>query len=248
MKKRMFSLFLVLILCMSMAMPAMADSTGLVRDGAGLLTARAESELEEELERISREHGTDVIVVTVDTVGNRLMDSFTEDYYDSEFGPDHDGIMLLIAMEEREYRILSNGFGAKAVSNSDIDNFCEHIEPYLRDGDYAAAFRRFARDCDTQLYGEIHGFPFPFGYCLGISLAAGAVIGLAAVLGMAFQLRSTGRRRTAQEYTRSGSFRLTGSSDIYLYRNLTRRPRQDSSSGSGRSSGGSSRNMGGGRF
>ena len=247
MKKRLFSLILALIVCLSLALPALADGTGLVRDGADLLTARAESELEALLERISRTYDTDVIVVTVDSAENRTVDTFTEAYFDSSFGSNHDGIMLLIAMAEREYRILSNGVGADAVSNADIDSISGHIEPYLRDGDYAAAFRRFAEDCEYQLSGLRNGFPFEFGRNLLISLAVGFGVALVVVLILASQLRSTGRRKTAEEYTRKGSFRLTGSHDIYLYRNVSRRARQENSSGGGRKSGGG-RNMGGGRF
>lgn len=249
MKKRLFSLLLIFALCFSLALPALADSTGLVRDGADLLTDRAESELEAELERISRAYGTDVIVVTVDTVGNRWVDDYTEDYFDTHFGPDHDGILLLITMAEREYRILSNGFGNQAVPGGDIDRICEQIEPYLRDGDYAAAFRRFAEECEYQLDGEVNGFPFELGGNLLISVVVGFVVALVVVLVMAGQLRSARRRSAAAEYTRKGSFQLTGASDIYLYRNQTRRPRQtNSSSGGGHRSGGGGRSMGGGRF
>lgn len=250
MKKRLFSLFLILALCLTLAQPCLAAGTGLLRDDADLLTARAESDLEAELERISKAYDTDVIVVTVDSVGNRWVDDYVEDYYDSQFGRNHDGILLLITMAEREYRILSNGFGAEAVSNGDIDEICGHIEPYLRDGDYAAAFLRFARDCEYELDGQINGFPFAFGKSLLISLVAGFTVALVATLVMAAQLRSARRRSTAAEYTRKGSFRLTGSHDIYLYRTTSRRLRQNSSSGGsrGRSSGGGGRNMGGGRF
>ena len=248
MKKRLFSLILILTLCLSMALPALADNTGLVRDGAELLTDRAESELEAELERISGAYGADVLVVTLKNLEGFEMDFFTEKYYDTFVGADHDGVMLLITMAEREYRILSNGFGAEAVSDSEIDDICAHIEPYLRDGDYAAAFGRFAQDCEYQLNGQVNGFPFEFGKMLIISLFAGVLVALVVVLVLAFQLRSTGRRHTAEGYTRKGSFHLTGASDIYLYRNVTRRPRQtENSSGSHRSSGGG-RNMGGGRF
>lgn len=247
MKKRLFSLLVVLSLCLSLALPALAAGTGLLRDDADLLTVKAETELEQELERISRAYGTDVIVITVDTVGNDWVDDFTENYYDTKFGPDHDGIMLLITMTEREYRILSNGFGADAVSSSDIDEMCGHIEPYLRDGDYAAAFRRFAQDCERELDGEINGFPFAFGESLLISLVIGLVVALVVVLILASQLRSARPRNSAEGYTRKGSFHLTGAADIYLYRNVSRRAKQTNSGGSGRSSGGS-RNMGGGRF
>lgn len=247
MKKRLFSLMLVLTLCVGMALPVLADGTGLVRDGADLLTVRAEDQLEAELERISRAYGTDVWVVTLESVGNAHVDEYTNTYFDTHFGRDHNGILLLITMAEREYRILSNGFGADALSSADIDDICDHIEPYLRDGDYAAAFMGFAQDCAYQLEGQVNGFPFAMGESLAVSLLVGFGVGGIVVLVLSLQLRSTGRRRTAQGYTRKGSFRLTGASDIYLYRNVSRRARQDSSSGGGHRSGGG-RNMGGGRF
>ena len=33
-----------------------------------------------------------------------------------------DGVLLLVAMKERDYRILSNGLGAQAISLDDIEN------------------------------------------------------------------------------------------------------------------------------
>lgn len=257
MMKRLYSLVLALVLCLTLSVPVLAAGTGLLRDDADLLTAREESELEQELERISRAYGTDVIVVTVAAVGNRWVDDYTQDYFDSNFGRSHDGILLLVTMAEREYRILSNGLGAAALSDSDIDAICGHIEPYLRDGDYAAAFLRFAQDCERELDGEINGVPFEFGKSLLISVVVGFLVALVVVLVLASQLRSARRRNTAGEYQRRGSFRLTGSSDLYLYRNVTRRPRQNNSPG-GRGGGprhgggghhhGGGRNMGGGRF
>lgn len=248
MKRRLLTLLLALTLFLGLALPVCADTTGLVRDGAELLTDRAERELEEQLERISREYETDVIVVTLSTIRNARLEDYEDEYYDTHFGPEHDGIMLLIVMDLREYRILSNGYGNVAVPPSDIDTICRHIEPYLRDGDYAAAFRTFAEDCEYQLAGQRDGFPFDLGGTLAISLGVGFAVALVVVLILALQLRSTGRRKSAQGYACQGSFRLTGSHDIYLYRNLSRRPRQDSSSGSGRSSGGGGRSSGGGRF
>lgn len=248
MKKRLFSLILVLTLCLTLALPVLADNTGFVRDGADLLGPREESDLESELGRISREYDTDVFVVTVDSIGGRRGQSYTEDYFDEHFGRDHDGILLLITMQEREYWIIGNGFGAKAMSNSDIDRICDHIEPYLRDANYAEAFQRFAKDCEQQLDGAVNGFPFQFGKMLLISLVVGFVVALVVVLVLAAQLRSARRRNTAEGYASKGSFHLTGAFDIYLYRNVSRRPRQDSSSGGGRGSGGGSRSGGGGKF
>lgn len=55
-----------------------------------------------------------------------------------------------------------------------------------------------------------------------ICIGAGVVIGLIAVLVMKSNLRSVRFRSGAGEYVTPGSFRLTASQDIFLYKTVTR--------------------------
>jgi uncharacterized protein len=75
------------------------------------------------------------------------IDTFVEDVYDSMnmgCGENRDGVLLLVCMESREYRILSNGYAGEAIGIDQIDAISEAIVSNLSDEDYADAFITFA--------------------------------------------------------------------------------------------------------
>lgn len=189
-----------------------------------------------------------IVIVTVPSaVGD--VDDYVEYVYDSMgfgYGEDRDGVVLLLCMDQREYRILSNGFAAVAISEWEIDTIGEAIVPDLSDGSYMQAFLAFANQCAYYLDGYINGFPFDFSANLMIALVIGIAIGLIVALILKGQLKSVRKQSGANVYVKSGSMQITNQRDIYLYRNVSRVRKSTSSSGG--SSGGSSRSIGGGRF
>ena len=219
-------------------------------DGADLLTAAEERSLIERLDSVSEAYKVDIIIVTVKTVGNYTSDQYIEMIYDENnfgYGENRDGVLLLITMREREYRILSNGFGATAISLDDIDFIGDYISYELSEGYYADAFHLFIDECEYEINGEINGFPFEFGINLCISLVIGLIVALIVTGIMRSKLKSVGMQLAATEYVKKGSMHLTMSNDLFLYRTISRRKKETDSSRSSRSSGGS-RNVGGGKF
>ena len=61
-------------------------------------------------------------------------------------------------------------------------------------------------------------------YILGC-IVIGIVVAFIVTLIMKGQLKSVRQQKTASNYVVDGSFRLTGRSDVFLYRNVTRRER-----------------------
>lgn len=249
MKRRLITLTLACILILSLAVSVSADTGAFfLVDDADLLTSSEESRLAAKLEEISREYGAQILVVTVNSVPGGNIDRYVEDYYDSNglgYGNHHDGVLLLICMDIREYRILSNGLAADAIGDSAIDAIGDKITPDLSDGEYADAFSLFADRCAYYLDGHINGFPFDFGGSLGIALIIGICAGLIVALILRGQLKTVRRQNQANVYVKPGSMQVTTRNDIFLYRNVTRTKRE-TSSGSSRS--GSSRHVGGGKF
>jgi uncharacterized membrane protein YgcG len=101
------------------------------------------------------------------TSGN--IDAYIEDKFDSMnmgYGENRDGVLLLVCMESREYRILSNGYAGEAIGMDQIDAISEAIVSNLSDGDYADAFITFADNCAYYLDGYLNGYPFNAGKCL----------------------------------------------------------------------------------
>ena len=246
MTRKLFSFLLVLALCLALACPALAY-TPPVADEAGLLSAAEEADLAAQLNAIRSAHQVDVMVITVNSTGGLSPDAFINSVFDSTFGKNHNGVMLVVDMGSRNFRILSNGLAADAITMDDIDYITEQITPYLSDGDYAQAFEEFADQCEYYINGHINGFPFPFGTNLVIALVIGFVVALIATGIMRGQLKSVSQKAAAGDYLKTGSLQITRSRDIFLYRNVSRHAKPKSNSSSSSSSGGG-RNVGGGRF
>ncbi len=249
MKKRILSIFTVLLMCLSLSTTAFAaPDTFRLYDEADLLTDSEERSLLDRLDSVSETYKVDVLIVTLETIDGYLADEYIEAFYDINdfgYGENRDGVLLLIAMEEREYRILSNGFGADAISPDDIDYIGDMISYDLSEGYYADAFHSFIDECEYEINGEINGFPFDFTMNLLTSLVIGLIVAFIATGIMRGKLKSVERKPAATEYIKSGSMQITTSKDLYLYRTVNRRRREKNTSSS---SSGSSRNVGGGKF
>lgn len=249
--KRIISLLLVVLLCAALAAPVCADTyegndSLLLLDEANLLTETEKSALRRELAQVSKQYGAQVAIGTVDSLEGGDIDGFINYLYDTfgyGYGSDAAGVLLLVCMDMREFRILSNGFAADAITMGAIDSITDAITPDLASGDYEAAFAVYVKECSYYLNGYINGYPFQGGKKLLISLVIGLVCGLVVALILKGQLRSVRRQNQANVYVKPGSMHLTQSGDYFMYRNVTRTPRQQNSASSG-----SSRNVGGGRF
>ena len=248
MTKKLLFVFLALVLCLSLSVTVFAqDGMPRLVDSADLLTDSEEISLQKRIDEVSEKFKVEIDIVTVETVGDYTADEFVEDFYDENnygYGENRDGVLLLVAMEEGDYRILSNGLGADAISSGDIDDISNTISSYLTDGDYADAFNLFIDECEYEINGEINGFPFKFTRNLVISLVIGLVVALIVTGSMKSQLKSVRRQPAATEYTKPGSMQVTYSKDFFLYRIVDRQKKENNSSGSS----GSSRNVGGGKF
>lgn len=261
MKRRIVSLFLVLMLLSSLAITIYAAEIALTEDGnsvydeANLLTVSEEEEIADLLDDIGEKCDAQIVIVTLSELDSGA-DYFAERLYDTMdfgYGANRDGVLLLVCMESREYSILCNGSAANAITPDTRDQIGDAVASHLSDGDYADAFRTFAEKCEYYLDGYENGFPFPFGKFLAIALVVGIVVGLIVVAILAGQLKSVRKQNQARDYIKPGSMRLTLSNDIFLYRNVQRTKKESSSSSSSGSrsrsrSSGSSRHVGGGKF
>ena len=252
--KKNLSFAMLLLLCLSLFTLSVWGATdgSLLSDGADLLTDAEERELLATLSRIREAYQVDVIVVTVDSIGEASPDAYVNDLYDSQgygYGVNQDGVLLMVAMESRDYRVLANGVGADAISDGELDDICDVVASYLGDGDYVGAFGAFAEECEYQINGELNGFPFEWGKNLLIAFGVGFAVALVTVLVMLSQLRSVKPQRGAAVYTKADGMRMTRSSDLFLYRTVSRIRRETESSGGGGSrGGGGGRSVGGGKF
>lgn len=216
-------------------------------DEADLLSNAEEEELTEKLLDVSHTYDAQIVICTIESMDGGDIDLFLEYLYDEMgfgYGEDLDGVLLLVCMDPREYRILSNGFAGEAIDSGDIDAIGDAIVSDLSDGDYAASFDEFVDQCAYYLDGHLNGFPFRSGTNLAISLIIGIVAGLIVAFVLKGQLKTVRKQNQANVYVKQDSMNITAHSDIFLYRDVTRTKKTSS----GSSSGGSSRSTGGGSF
>ncbi len=256
MRKRLFTLLLVLVVLACIAIPASAltEYGSHVVDHADLLTAAEERTLEARLENIADNYSVDVVIVTVETCYGDDNEEYAEWLYLTYgygIGNDRDGILLLIDMDPlyRGWAIYGHGLGADAMPYNQIMKLGDATTSDLKAGDFAAAFDLFANRCEERIQIAINGEPFALGKSLLISLIIGFVIALIATGIMKSKLKSVRSQHAAANYVRQGSLHLTESHDLFLYRTVTRRARPKStSSGGGSRSSGSRSSRGSGRF
>ena len=248
MKRRIVSLFLVLMLLSSLAITTYATEIALIEDGncvydeANLLTASEEDEIAEVLEDVSAAYETQLVIVTVPELDSSI-DYFAEGLYDTMgfgYGDSYDGVLLIVCMDPAECSILCNGSAANIITPDTRDQILDAVASYLSDGDYADAFLTFAEECEYYLDGSSANSaasPYPdngtrerseftFGSTLLFSMVVGIVAGLIVVAILAGQLKSVKKQNQARDYVKAGSMRLTERSDIFLYRNVSRTRRQ----------------------
>lgn len=246
-QKRLFVLLISLVLCVILVLPVSAAYPYLV-DNADILSESEERALLSELTEISTEYGVNLAVVTVESLGGRSIESYANDFYNTNYGAKADGVMLLIAMEEREYWLLTEGFGTEAIPSKRIDYITERFVSDLSDGYYASAFSTYAELCADHFEQAKNGEPysntnFSLKHIFG-GFAIGAVIAFVIVSIMKSQLKTVRMQPMARSYIRDGSFVLTREHDRFLYRNITRKPKPKDN----KSSDGGSRGGGGGKF
>lgn len=251
MKRKVLSLAIVLVLCFLMALTVCAaPANTFVVDEANLLSEIQEEALSARLQQISGTYNAQIVVVTTDDLQGQNIDQYIEFIYDTwqlGYGSSRDGVLMVVAMDVREYRILTNGMADEAIGESGIKVISNAIGYDLSEGNYADAFNSFADECEYYLDGHLNGFPFAAGMNLLIALAVGILVGVVVALILKGQLKSVRKQSQANAYVKPGSMHMTISNDLFLYRTVTRQKRQTSSSGSSGSSG-SSRSVGGGSF
>lgn len=225
---------------------ALAENHAKVVDDAGLLSEAEEEELQERFTEIAEEFRCDVAVVTVESCGGMNVQRFTDLYYYENgygYGPELDGIMLLISIGDRRFHLAARGSAIDVFTDYGLEVIDESITPDLSDGEFAEAFRTFGDLAEEFLQEAAEGTPYdinhtykePMDVWLRVLIAVG--IGLAAAgitLAVLFrQLRSVRAGQEARDYVRRGSFRVTRAYDLFLYRTVMRQKIERPTSGGG---------------
>lgn len=231
--KRIFSILLSVMLLSALAVfPASAldilpigGSHELVVDEAGVLTPDELAFLNDNAKEIQETYHMDTAVVIVSTLDGKSAMDYADDYYDYNgygYGSDADGVLFLLAVEDREYWI-SCYTGGEAISQSRRDAMTEHFLPYLQMGDWGGAAASFLRDAEAYL--EKDGTPPHVPAIFApISLVLGYLFSAAPLAGYKAQLKQVRQKESAGIYTDHDKSVLTTDANRFLHQTVSRRP------------------------
>ena len=234
-------------------------------DSAKVLTTEELESLKSKLAQISDENNIDVGVVTVDYLDGKSAQEFANDLFEqNKFGKgeNRDGILLLVATEDREWAMSTHGSAKEAFNEEGLDFLSGEFLPYLAENDYYSAFENFANN--ARELGAMYVLGDPYGeeeyvddenypideniveeekginneVWIPLSIVIGCAISLVIMMMYKSQLKSVKSESRADDYLMD--MKLVKSQDIFLYRTVTRtmRPKNENNSSDFSSGGG----------
>ena len=133
-KRSLFAVLCTFLLCISLTLPVLASAkvdlasievankseiSGDVYDGAGLLSSDQITALSNKLAAIEQQYQCDVVVFTLKDTNGYDVRNYVEAIYTQcgyGYGDGHDGIIFAVSMAERDWQLLTYGYGLTAVS------------------------------------------------------------------------------------------------------------------------------------
>lgn len=143
--KNLILLLVLLTICWSTFSRSLA-SPKLLLDEAGLLSEAEGQELSQNLEKASRETGLDLVILTVEDLGEKTASEYADDFFDeNNYGQNDskDGVLFLVSMAERDWAISTSGRAIDLFSDAAIDEIADQVLGDLGAGNYFSAFSSF---------------------------------------------------------------------------------------------------------
>ena len=280
-RNQMSFLFAIVLLFLCPLTCFASESLPAVIDQADILSSEQETELEGKAQELRLQLELDIVILTVDSLNGHTAQDYADNFFDANgygYNGTDDGVLFLLAMEEREWYLSTCGKAIYALTDygiqelgqqtvdafaygyeSGFDTFLACLPDYFHayeegrpiDGwaDYSGDYYHAERE--TVVYYEEETSPN-----LLFSLIIGLLAGGVSILIMGSSMNTKRKQTGAGNYMRSGSYYLHTHRDLFLYSNVNKVRRQQntgsSSCGGGssvhRSSGGRRHGGGGGRF
>ena len=274
--KRLISFAVLVCLLLVLPCPAYAAENRVI-DEAGLLSSDEVIHLNDQIHGIKTEYELDIVILTVNDLEGKSAQTYADDYYDEKgygCGENATGVLLLIAMDTREWYISTCGDAIYALTDYSLEVLGDELVYFLSSGDYYGAFENFVNSLPKYMLAYQQGDPYD-GYAAPdeyvseygeetvyypnsgaaknplIAIGVGFVVAVIAILIMRSGMNTAKAKHSAADYLKDGSYRLHTQRDMYLYSHTSRTRRQQNNSGGSsvhRSSGGSSHGGRGGRF
>jgi hypothetical protein len=91
---------------------------------------------------ISLKYGFDIVMVVIDDYDTEYMQTYADDFYDNN-GYSHDGLVLVLSMNTKEYYFSTSGKAIDNITDARIDDIVEVIMPYLKNSELYEAFDNY---------------------------------------------------------------------------------------------------------
>ncbi|MBR5109232.1 MAG: TPM domain-containing protein [Clostridia bacterium] len=235
---------LIVLLLLLLVSPALAENSRVV-DEADLFSASDEQQLEYAIAQLRETYKFDVLILTMQSIGDRQGDYYAADYFDANGygeGKNHDGVCFFYVTQGDKYGntlfFVKTGSGEKIFTDAVDDDIFMQIRPYMVQKNYAAAAAKYLVEVEGYLNAgkPINRVNRLLPVFAGVGLAIGAITAFV----FKGQMKTVRRKAGAMSYVRDGSFRLSRQQDIYLYTTTVRRRIQtDNNRGGGGGSHGS---------
>lgn len=236
MKKPLHILILILLLVATYGVSVHAAVSGndignRVFDDAGLFSSQQRAVLNSQAHELILKYQQYLVIVTTKDAGGKSAMAYADDYYDYNgfgIGPDYNGLLLLIDMDNREFFITTTGSAIKLFNDTKIENMLDNIYTYVAKGDYAGGAAVFLHDVDRHLTKktQTHFWSWEF-FAVG-------VFAICMILGAMIMNHRKGLMAvpSTRAYINNTLCDITRRDDVFLH-SSTRRIRIDSDSGSG---------------
>lgn len=261
--KRILGVLIALIALFVCSVPVFAaePEKSYVVDNANLLSDTEYEKLSEDLAEKSKELKFDIVVLTVDSIGDKSPMEFADDYYDYNdygYGSSNDGCLLLVSMESRDWWLSTTGYGIKALTDAGIEYISDEFSTYLSDDEFYDAFtcygnlvEDFVNQARTGEPYDSNNLPKKFDiFVIVVSLGVGLVIAIIVIAILTGQLKTVAKKADAKDYLVQDSLNLTGQYERFITAHVSKSPKKSSGSGSSThlGSSGTSHGGGGGKF
>ena len=165
------------------------------------------------------------------------------DYNDYGIGDDNSGILLLLTMSERKWKMSTHGDAIRIFTDAGQEYMSDKFVSSLTDGDYYEGFTEFADLCEEFIIQAQNGEPYDVenmpddsisaGFLFLMSLAVGFVLALIVSVVMRCQMKTVHMKPDAADYMKAGSLHINRSRDMFLYNHVTRtaKPKNEDSGG-----------------
>ena len=152
-RKMILSIFLTAIMLFPLSI-VYGEKT-LVIDDAGLMTEDEVLDLNNIANALSQEFNMDIVIVTADNLEGKSTREFADDYFDDKgfgIGPNYDGILFLIDMENRIPHISTTGIAIRYFTDQRLDSILDlAYDSGLPEGDYYGAALGFLEGAENYL-------------------------------------------------------------------------------------------------